>query len=394
MPSAGAPAWGRAGSISPPLTLELNPIYLEEARQVIGREEPAVTLLMPNQDQEANLGEERLRRGVRIGISALLLLLGLLFRDALHATPYHLGEVLVFGAAYLVVGGKVLAAAAGNLLHGRPTSEQVLMAIATLGAFVVHEMPEAVAVMLFYTIGEGLESIAVARSRRSIADLVKLRPEGANWLQGDKVVRVRAESVPLEATLLVRPGERVPLDGLVREGTSLLDTSALTGESLPSPCKWEIRSWREWSMGRASCGLRPRVPLCRYLPGQDPYPGGGSSRPQGPQRAFHHPLRPHLHAVGGPGSRSLRHPAAPPDPRRSLLAVGLPGAHPSGHLLPLRAGPLRPTGLLRGLGGASRAGILVKGANFLEAMATPRVVAFDKTGTLTRGSFQLQRVKL
>ncbi len=198
------------------LSLELNPAYLDQARQVIRREAPSVAVLLPNQDQGADLRKDHLKRGVRIGVSALLLLLGLLFRDALHTTPYHLGEVLVFGAAYLVVGGKVLAAAASDLLRGQPTSEKVLMAIATLGAFVVHEMPEAVGVMLFYTIGEGLESIAVARSRRSIAALVKLRPEGANWLRGDEVVRVKAEAVPLGAALLVRPGERVPLDGLVR----------------------------------------------------------------------------------------------------------------------------------------------------------------------------------
>lgn len=375
------------------LSLELNPVYLEEARQVIRREEPTVTLLLPHQDQGVDFSKNHLRRGLRIGVSALLLLFGLLFRDVLHTTPYHLGEVLVFGAAYLVVGGKVLATAAGNLLHGRPTSEQVLMSIATLGAFVVHEMPEAVAVMLFYTIGEGLESIAVARSRRSIADLVKLRPDGANWLQGDKVVRVRAESVPLEATLLVRPGERVPLDGLVREGTSALDTSALTGESLPKSVQVGDTVLAGMVNGQGllrieTTRLYADTSLAKILTLVEE-----AADHKAPSERFitrfariYTPL-----VVLAAVLFAILPPLLIPGEAFSqwayraliLLVISCPCA------LVLSV----PLGYFGGLGGASRAGILVKGANFLEAMATPRVVAFDKTGTLTRGSFQLQRVE-
>lgn len=376
------------------LSLELNPAYLAQARQVIRREAPSVAVLLPNQDQVADLREDRLRRGVRIGIAALLLLLGLLFRDALHTTPYHLGEVLVFGAAYLVVGGKVLAAAAGDLLRGQPTSEKVLMAIATLGAFVVHEMPEAVAVMLFYTIGESLESIAVARSRRSIANLVKLRPDGANWLRGDEVVRVKAESVPLGATLLVKPGERVPLDGLVREGSSLLDASALTGESLPKSAQVGDTVLAGMVNGQGLLRIETTrryadTSLAKILALVEE-----AADHKAPSERFitrfariYTPL-----VILAAALFAILPPLLIPGEAFSqwayraliLLVISCPCA------LVLSV----PLGYFGGLGGASRAGILVKGANFLEAMATPRVVAFDKTGTLTQGSFQLQRVEV
>ena len=144
-----------------------------------------------------------------------------------------IGKALAFAVPYLVIGYDVLWSAARNIAHGQVFDEKFLMALATLGAFGTGEYPEAAAVMLFYQIGEWFQSIAVGRSRKSIAALMDIRPEFATVLRDGEESEVDPEEVALGETILIRPGERVPLDGTVLEGSSSLDTAALTGESLP-----------------------------------------------------------------------------------------------------------------------------------------------------------------
>ncbi|MER7797330.1 heavy metal translocating P-type ATPase, partial [Microbacterium sp. NPDC096154] len=142
-------------------------------------------------------------------------------------------ELMLFIVAYLIIGGDIVLRAVKNIIRGQVFDEYFLMSIATIGAFVIGEYPEGVAVMLFYQVGELFQSIAVNRSRKSISSLLDLRPDFANIKINNEIKRVSPEEVKVGDMIVVRPGERVPLDGKVVDGNSAMDTSALTGESVP-----------------------------------------------------------------------------------------------------------------------------------------------------------------
>ncbi len=168
-----------------------------------------------------------------IALATPLLFIGLIFHDALHNTPLTIAEYAVLIPAYLLCGWGVLTTAGRNILRGRIFDENFLMTIATLGAIAIHELPEAVGVMLFFQVGELVQGSAVGRSRRSIRALLEVRPDTANLLVNSELKTVSPERVNLGEMIRVRPGEKVPLDGEIVEGNSLVDTSALTGESVP-----------------------------------------------------------------------------------------------------------------------------------------------------------------
>ena len=167
----------------------------------------------------------------RIGVSAAFFLAGIF----VPADPHWLSLLLEL-TAYAVIGWDVVWKALRNIVRGQVFDENFLMALASIGAFFVGEYSEAVAVMLFYQVGELFQHYAVEKSRRSIGELMDIRPDTAALLQGDEAVAVDPFEVHPGDRILVRPGERVPLDGVVEKGTSLLDTSALTGESVPRTC--------------------------------------------------------------------------------------------------------------------------------------------------------------
>jgi Zn2+/Cd2+-exporting ATPase len=178
-------------------------------------------------------GEFNLRKISEIGIAAVLFLTGIFFNEALHNTPFAIAEYAVFITAYLLVGRSVVWSAFRNLLRGRVFDENFLMTLATVGAISIHLLPEAVAVMLFYSVGEYFQERAINRSRRSIKALLDIRPDSANVERNGQISEVSPEEVAIGELILVKPGERVPLDGEVVEGVSFVDTSALTGESVP-----------------------------------------------------------------------------------------------------------------------------------------------------------------
>ncbi|MBS3873954.1 MAG: HAD-IC family P-type ATPase [Firmicutes bacterium] len=167
------------------------------------------------------------QRLIPIGLSLSLLVVGMLM------PPLPLWSVLVLSISYIIVGWPIIRHAGRNILRGQVFDEYGLMTIATFGAIALGEFPEAVAVMVFFSIGEYFQERAVDNSRRSIKALLSLRPDYANLKNGEVVTAVAPESVSVGQVIVVRPGERVPLDGIVREGESLLDTSPLTGESIP-----------------------------------------------------------------------------------------------------------------------------------------------------------------
>ncbi|MEO0826497.1 MAG: heavy metal translocating P-type ATPase [Cyanobacteria bacterium J06639_14] len=327
-----------------------------------------------------------------ITISAVLFLVGFIFNQPLHNTPFAIAEYAVLIPAYLISGWTVLTTAGRNILRGRIFDENFLMTIATLGAIAIQELPEAVGVMLFFQIGELFQGYAVGRSRRSIKALLAVRPDTANLQVNGEVKTVSPESVSVGDTILVRPGEKVPLDGEVVSGRSLVDTSALTGESVPRSV--DVGESVLAGMINQSGGLTVRVTkpfsessIAKILELVE----NASSQKADTEKFITRFARYYTPVVV---LLSLAVAIVPP-----LLLAGSTQAEwtyralvllviscPCGLVISI------PLGYFGGVGGAARRGILVKGSVFLDALTQVKTVVFDKTGTLTQGNFQVSEV--
>ena len=320
-----------------------------------------------------------------------ILIAGALFIAALIAPFQGWLRLVAFLLPYLVVGWDVLQEALINIFHGQVFDENFLMSIASVGAFVIGEFPEAVAVMLFYQIGELFQSMAVQKSRRSIAALMDIRPDYANIQRDGQLLQVPPEEVSVGQQILVKPGERVPLDGVVRSGSSTLDTSALTGESLPrdvgpgseviSGCvnmtgllTVEVtKSYGESTVNRilelveqsAANKAQAENFITRFARWYTPVVVCA---------AFGLAVLPPL-LLGFPWNIWLN---------RALIFLVI--SCPCALVISV------PLTFFSGIGSASKQGILVKGSNFLEALAKAETVVFDKTGTLTWGNFVVEAV--
>jgi Cd2+/Zn2+-exporting ATPase len=214
-------------------TLTLDTDDLLKVAQTIERVEPKVRL----QKKEANHLSEGIL-DIRAELTPILVagglfILGLIFHSQLRTFPYGIGEYLVFGTAYLVSGWGVLSNAFRNITHGRIFDEHFLMSVATIGAIAIGKIPEAAGVMLFYLVGEFVQGLSVKRSRRSIQTLLEIRPDQATLMAEGETRVVHPNVVQVGDTILVKPGEKIPLDGKVLQGNSQVDTSPLTGESVP-----------------------------------------------------------------------------------------------------------------------------------------------------------------
>jgi Cd2+/Zn2+-exporting ATPase len=302
-------------------------------------------------------------------------------------------EALLFAAAYLLVGGGVVLQALKNITRGRIFDENFLMTAASLGAFAIGEYPEGVAVMLFYQVGEAFQRLAVGRSRASISALMDIRPDFANLKTEDGVRRVSPETVRIGDLIMVKPGEKIPLDGVVTSGRSLLDTSALTGESLPREAEpgsevlsgsintsglLEIRAAREFGESTVSkiltlvqsAGAR-KPPIENFITKFARY-----YTPAVVAAALVLAVAPPLLIPGAEFAGWIRRALV-------FLVVSCPCA------LVISV----PLSFFGGIGGASRRGVLVKGGNYLEALNAADTVVFDKTGTLTRGVFTVSEIR-
>ena len=327
-----------------------------------------------------------------IAIATVLFLVGLIFNEPLHNTPYAIAEYAVLIPAYLISGWSVLTTAGRNILRGRVFDENFLMTIATLGAIAIHELPEAVAVMLFFQVGELFQDYSVGRSRKSIKSLLEVRPDTANLKVEGEIREVSPESVNVGDIVVVRPGEKVPLDGEILEGKSQVDTSALTGESVP----------RTVGMGESvlsgminqSGVLMLRVTklfnessISRILELVE----NASSKKADTEKFITRFARYYTPVVV---FLSLAIAILPP-----LLIPGASQAVwtyralvllviscPCGLVISI------PLGYFGGIGGAAKRGILVKGSTFLDALTQVNTVVFDKTGTLTKGNFRVSEI--
>lgn len=298
----------------------------------------------------------------------------------------------IFIISYLIVGFEVLKEAVEHILKGKVFDENFLMSIATIGAFAIGEFPEAVAVMLFYQIGETLQDYAVDKSRDSISKLMDIRPDYANVLRQEKEEKVNPNDVKIGEIIVVKPGEKIPLDGIVVDGKSMIDTKSLTGESVPKSKKTgdEILSGCINLEGMLKIKVTKEFGDSTVSKILDLVENASSKKAKAENfitkfaeiytpvvviiaviLAFLPPLLIKDAAFSTWIYRAL-----------SFLVVSCPCA------LVISI----PLSFFGGIGGASRKGILIKGSNYLEQLAKTHIVVFDKTGTLTKGVFEVQKI--
>ena len=302
-------------------------------------------------------------------------------------------ELGLFLASYLVIGGDVLFKAVKNILRGQVFDENFLMGIATVGAFIIGEYPEGVAVMLFYQVGELFQSYAVDKSRKSIASLMDIRPDYANIQRNGQIEKVDPDEVAVGDTIIIRAGEKVPLDAVVLEGNSMMDTSALTGESVPR----EISAGDDLLSGCININGLLTAKVTKEF-GESTVSKildlveNASSKKSNSENFI---------------TKFARYYTPVVVVIAALLAIIPPLVIPGATFAvwvyraltflviscPCALVISVPLSFFGGIGAASRKGILVKGSNYLEALAQAEIIVFDKTGTLTKGVFKVQDLR-
>lgn len=301
-------------------------------------------------------------------------------------------QIALFIISYIIVGGDVVKRAVKNIFKGQVFDENFLMSIATIGAFFIGEYPEGVAVMLFYQVGELFQSYAVGKSRKSIASLMDIRPDYANVKKGDELVKVDPDEVQIGDIIVIKAGEKIPLDGKVIEGSSMIDTSALTGESVPREVEVgsDILSGCININGVITAEVTKEFRESTVSKILDLVENASSKKSNSEQfitkfARYYTPvvviiavflaIIPPLVIDGATFSDWIYRALA-------FLVVSCPCA------LVISI----PLSFFGGIGGASKKGVLVKGSNYLEALAETEIVVFDKTGTLTKGVFNVQEI--
>lgn len=301
-------------------------------------------------------------------------------------------QLALFIISYIIVGGDVVKRAVKNIFKGQVFDENFLMSIATIGAFFIGEYPEGVAVMLFYQVGELFQSYAVGKTRKSIASLMDIRPDYANVKKGDELVKVDPDEVQIGDIIVIKAGEKIPLDGKVIEGSSMIDTSALTGESIPREVEVgsDILSGCININGVITAEVTKEFGESTVSKILDLVENASSKKSNSEQfitkfARYYTPvvviiavflaIIPPLVVDGATFSDWIYRALA-------FLVVSCPCA------LVISI----PLSFFGGIGGASKKGVLVKGSNYLEALAETEIVVFDKTGTLTKGVFNVQEI--
>lgn len=302
-------------------------------------------------------------------------------------------KLVLFVLSYVIVGWDIVRNALVNIVRGKVFDENFLMTVATIGAFLIGAYPEAVIVMLFYQIGELFQSYAVDKSRKSIASLMNIRPDYANLKKGDDLVKVDPDEVQVGDIIVIKAGEKIPLDGVVISGSSMVDTSALTGESLPREVSAgdEILSGCININGVITAKVTKEYEESTVSKILDLVENASSKKSQSERfitrfARYYTPIVVIIAAFLAIVPPLLIRDASFNDwiyRALSFLVVSCPCA------LVLSI----PLSFFGGIGGASRKGILVKGSNYLEALAQTEIMVFDKTGTLTKGVFKVQEIQ-
>ncbi|HHV29983.1 heavy metal translocating P-type ATPase [Acetivibrio mesophilus] len=379
--------------VSKKMTLELNDMLqsadiIKQASLIAKSIEEDIEVVeeQGKNNEKDNDGDFNKKDFAKLGLGILL------FTAALALKLNYWVEFSLFFASYIIIGGEVLLKALRNISKGRIFDENFLMCIATVGAFLIGEFPEGVAVMLFYQIGESLQDMAVNRSRKSIAALMDIRPDYANLKTSDSIKKVSVEDVKVGDTIVVKPGERIPLDGKVTEGRTMLDTSALTGESVPR----EVYPGETVLSGSVNQTSLISIEVTKLF-GESTVSKildmvqNASSRKAPTENFITKFARYYTPAVVFiSAALAVIPPLVIPGAEffdwvyRALIFLVI--SCPCALVISI------PLGFFGGIGGASKNGILIKGSNYLEALNSVDTVVFDKTGTLTRGVFNVTEV--
>lgn len=379
--------------VSQKLTIEVLdkknlPAVIRQASQIATGIEPAIQISYTgtNSTQASSLNLKKWLHRITLYAGAAIFVTGMLFDFGTYI------EFALFLISYLFVGGEVVFRALKNITKGQLFDENFLMSVATIGAFSIGEYPEGVAVMLFYQIGEAIQRLAVNRSRKSISSLMDIRPDYANLIIGDEIRKVTPYEVGIGDLIVVKPGEKIPLDGRIVEGRSTLDTSALTGESLPR----DVEPGNEVLSGSINKNGMLTIEVLKEF--------GESTISKILD------LVQNASSKKAPTENFITKFARYYTPLVSLAALTLavipplvvPGAAFSDWLhralvflvvsCPCALVISIPLSFFGGIGGASKNGILVKGSNYLEALNNVDTVVFDKTGTLTKGIFKVTQI--
>ena len=362
---------------------------IEKIREVVSQLEPDVLVLEKDHNNQVvaeSMTDEFKKEWTKlvIGVIPLILALSIEFANWLKVT--------LFLVSYIIIGKDVLKKAVNNISKGQIFDENFLMGIATLGAFAIGEYPEGIAVLLFYQVGELFQDMAVHRSRKSIADLMDIRPDFANIKKGDEIIKVSPTEVEPGDIIIIRPGEKVPLDGIIVEGESSMDTSALTGESAPRDVKVGDEVLGGFINNNGLLSVKVSKPFGQSTVSKilELVENAGSKKAPTEKfitrfaryytpivvfSALFIAIVPPLVVANQSFSQWIYRALV-------FLVVSCPCA------LVISI----PLGFFGGIGGASRHGILVKGGNYLEAMTEIDTVVFDKTGTLTKGVFDVTEI--
>ena len=328
------------------------------------------------------------KKGIKIIIALILFLIAFI---ANFGNEWINNAIYI--VAYIIVGFEIVKKAVRNIARGKVFDENFLMTIATLGAFRIEKFPEAVAVMLFYQVGELFQSYAVDKSRKSISNLMDIRPDFANIEKNGKLEKVDPDEVEIGDIIVVKPGEKIPLDGLIVEGRTSLDTKALTGEALPR----EVIEGEEVLSGCINLNGAIKVKVTKEFGEStvskilDLVENASSKKSKSENfitkfAQYYTPIVviiavllaiiPPLVIEGAMFTNWLYRAL-------SFLVVSCPCA------LVISI----PLSFFGGIGGASKMGILIKGSNYLEAISNTEIIVFDKTGTLTEGVFEVQKIE-
>lgn len=374
------------------VTAENPDVYLDEIRKICSSIESQVKVVPRELKLKAAMEGAQMEKKKFFGDLSVILAGAVMFAvgNVLHHLSMDMWALVVFGVAYFILGGKILLEAAKNISHGQIFDENFLMCIATIGAFVIQEYPEAVGVMLFYRIGEYFEEKAVERSRSQIMEAVDLRPETVYLMLGEEAVEISAEEAKIGDLLLIRPGDRIPLDGVVVSGESRIDTSPITGEPVPVAVKSGSKIISGCVNTSGQLMMQVEKPLSESMVTRilDSVENAAASKPK--------------------LDRFITRFAKVYTPIVILLAVTtaiLPSfftgdwnywvytaltflvmSCPCALVLSV------PLAFFSGIGAGSKKGILFKGGASLEFLSKIGAVVMDKTGTVTEGNFQVQKI--
>ena len=331
---------------------------------------------------------------IKMMLVVFLILIGFLFSDELESAFGIAGRYAIYLTAYFISGYKVLFKAFRNILKGNLFDEHFLMSLATIGAIAINELPEAVAVMFFYVVGEFFQDISVNRSRRSIKSLLEIKPDFANLINKNETVKVHPDQVEIGSKISVKPGEKIPLDGIVINGETFVDTSALTGESIPAKIKVGdlVLAGSINQTGLIIIEVTKKFSETSISKILELVENASGKKAQTEKfitqfAKYYTPI-----VVLVASTIAFMPPLLFADQLfeewiyRALVVLVI--SCPCALVISI------PLGYFGGIGGASKKGILVKGSNYLDALTEVKAVVFDKTGTLTKGNFKVTGITL